>query len=60
MSQNLQTSTTKSNEVPTGQMKTIGKYSYCVTPADLEQEQQAFEPGEGVCTKIAIRIGWTL
>lgn len=51
MSQNPQTSKAKDSEVPIGQMKTIGKYSYCITPADLEQEQQAFEPGEGVCAK---------
>lgn len=29
--------------------KIIGKYTYSVTPADLEREQQAFEAGEGVC-----------
>lgn len=27
---------------------TIGDYTYTVTPADLQREQQAFEAGEGV------------
>ena len=40
--------------VPTG-ARTIGtkqvsrSYTYEVTPADLAKEQQAFQPGEGVC-----------
>ena len=28
----------------------IGAYSYSITPDDLQKEQQAFEPGEGVST----------
>lgn len=28
---------------------TIGNYTYTVTPADPQREQQAFEAGEGVC-----------
>ncbi len=27
---------------------TSGKYTYTLQPVDLKQEQQAFEPGEGV------------
>lgn len=28
----------------------IGAYNYSITPDDLQKEQQAFEPGEGVST----------
>ena len=27
---------------------TVGRYTYCVTAADLQMEQEAFEAGEGV------------
>ena len=28
---------------------TSGDYTYTITPADLHQEQRAFETGKGVC-----------
>ena len=36
---------------PASLKHTIGSYSYSVTAADLQMEQEAFEAGEGVCTK---------
>ena len=39
-------------------ISSIGKYTYQITPADLQKEQQAFQAGEGVniCVYIYIYI----